>query len=97
MIRVIVVGGDDVGTREVPALQGLREVVVEERMANTGGQNCIATERRAFAACSWSQERNLGLYVVEPPLSIDLAVWVAVLRNAFAHPAQVREDPEVGR
>lgn len=80
----------------MPALQGLREVVVEERMANTGGQSIIATERRAFAACSRSQERNLGLNVVEPLLSIDLAARVAVLRNKFAHPAQVRVDPEVG-
>lgn len=82
---------------EVPALQGLREVVVEERMASTGGQRRIASECGTFATWSRSQEQNLGVNVVEPLLSIDLAVWGAVLRNAFAHPAQVREDPEVGR
>lgn len=86
-----------IGAIEVPALQGLREVVVEERMASTGGQRCIASECGTFATWSGPQEQNLGLNVLEPLLSIDLAVRVAVLRNTFAHPAQVREDPEVGR
>lgn len=49
------------------------------------------------ATYSRSKELNHALNLVEPLLSIDLAVRVAVLRNTFAHPAQVREDPEVGR